>query len=462
MRYYEIYIPGAPAAFPPLPGSGAIWSSFINGHHNPEAQQIDFSIEETTFAPIPSPSSTLTIHGVSFEQIKQSASLNGLSIYIYGGMSAGLPIATAQAPQAGLIMQGVILKCWGNWIGTEMSIGMSFVAAGLAIGQDAAGQEGVVGGGGGSASPAPLNLNLTNTPLISRSFNGVGFRSLDQLALPTAVVSPGGGQVAGAISGLVSVGGKIIGNLPLINYGDGSSTMGGITSSLFGGGGGGLTLIKPLNLIHNMAPNEPLSAAIQKTLSTAFPSASINIKISPNLMLAYQDAGVYQNMEQYAHYIQQLSNSILGTNNYAGVQMTSYNNTINVWDATQPDTAGSINPWDLIGQPTWIDIIKINVKTVLRADIHVSQTFTLPAGTLIGMTSDAVIPMTPEQKTSLSFSGLFFVTKILHIGDFRNPDGASWCTNYEAIIFSEGVAGPSQSDWQPATPAAVAGQVSYG
>jgi hypothetical protein len=142
--------------------------------------------------------------------------------------------------------------------------------------------------------------------------------------------------------------------------------------------------------------------------------------------------------------------------------MTSYNNTINVWDATQPDTAGSINPWDLIGQPTWIDIIKINVKTVLRADIHVSQTFTLPAGTLIGMTSDAVIPMTPEQKTSLSFSGLFFVTKILHIGDFRNPDGASWCTNYEAIIFSEGVAGPSQSDWQPATPAAVAGQVSYG
>jgi hypothetical protein len=42
-------------------------------------------------------------------------------------------------------------------------------------------------------------------------------------------------------------------------------------------------------------------------------SAQLNIKISQGLKLAYQDAGMYQSMAQYAVYIKKLSHSILGT-----------------------------------------------------------------------------------------------------------------------------------------------------
>jgi hypothetical protein len=38
-----------------------------------------------------------------------------------------------------------------------------------------------------------------------------------------------------------------------------------------------------------------------------------------------------------------------------------------------------------------------------------------------------------DQRTHISLPGAYKVYKILHIGDFRNPDGASWSTNYELL-----------------------------
>jgi hypothetical protein len=60
---------------------------------------------------------------------------------------------------------------------------------------------------------------------------------------------------------------------------------------------------------------------------------------------------------------------------------------------------------------------------------------TLPP-TLVGVTSDAVIPggAASEQRSVTSFSGTFLVTRVLHLGDYRNPDGAGWSTNYEAVV----------------------------
>src|ERR1700747_1590095 len=115
MRYYRIIISGAPPAFPVVdPATGAQWSSIINGQHDPNAQQVEFQIEEwTPNGSATSENSELTIYGVSFDQIKQSADLVGKPITIYGGMSPGLPLATFQARNAGLLMQAKIIKCWG-------------------------------------------------------------------------------------------------------------------------------------------------------------------------------------------------------------------------------------------------------------------------------------------------------------------------------------------------------------
>jgi hypothetical protein len=436
VRYYSIVISGAPAAFPSIPGAsvaGAQWDSWVHGQNDPGAQQVEFQIEE--YRPnLPTENSTLTIYGVSFDQIKQSANLVGKPIAIYGGMKPGLPIATVQSAHAGLLMQGQIIKCWGNWIGTEMSLGMSFAPAGYTSAQSSGGGGGGggAGGGGGGGAGAGQSAQIIR-------FGRTGPRSLLRRSLPRGLVriSPAdttGSSTSPGATGTPSIPAFSLGTVAQLGpsaFGAATTNVGGVISSLFGGGGNGLQA--PINLIHNLLPNMPLSGAIQQTLSTAFPSAGTSISISSLLKLAYQDAGVYQNLEQYSKYLNKLAGSILGIKNYIGVQFSSYNNTIHVWDGTTPITQGQISVVDLIGQPTWIEFNKINIKTVLRADIHCGSYVTLPP-TLTGLTEGAIIAGAPEQKTVTSFNGVFVVWRVLYIGDFRNPDGAGWSANYEAIL----------------------------
>ncbi len=64
------------------------------------------------------------LHGVGLRMIGQSANLNGQRIVLSAGMGKGLPLATAaySGGQAGIIFQGQIWECWGNWQGTEQTL----------------------------------------------------------------------------------------------------------------------------------------------------------------------------------------------------------------------------------------------------------------------------------------------------------------------------------------------------
>jgi hypothetical protein len=145
---------------------------------------------------------------------------------------------------------------------------------------------------------------------------------------------------------------------------------------------------------------------------------------------------MYQSLEQYSGYINKLSQSILGTmdGKYPGIHMTSHSNTIDVWDGSQPVGNGDISYLELIGQPTWLNVNTISVKVVLRGGLYCGWYFTLPQ-TLVGFNgADAMLPMgAPDQRTHITLPGVYQITKVMHIGDFRNPDGASWSTNYEAM-----------------------------
>lgn len=454
MRYYAIQIAGAPSAFVPTP-DGYTWTSHPNGVFDPGAQQIEFQIEEYN-ASTPTENSTLTVHGVSFQQIKQQSDLNGLPISVWGGMMPGLPIATAQSVHRGLLVQGKINRAWGNWVGTEMSIGMQITPAGL-----------ISAPGGSIGGKNAEFLHRTGERAAPIRYARTGPRSLDRMTIPrgyatvsrrgpyitpkngislaaTAPISPAGtlGTIAGPTTG-----GTPFPTGVGSSFGAATSQLGGVVTSLFGGGGGpgGLSgLQAPINLIHNMQPNEWLGAAIDQTLSTALPMGISNIVISPALKLPYQDAGVYQNLQQYAGYIRNLSMNLLGfpeTTGYPGVNMTAYSNEMRIWDATSPIGSGTVSILDLIGQPTWIAPFKCHVKTVLRADLHCGDSITLPP-TLMNVSQGAIIPGgsggTPEQRTNDSFAGSFIITNVLYIGDFRNPDGVGWSANYEALVYGGG------------------------
>jgi hypothetical protein len=399
----------------------------VNSGNDPGAQQIELQVEEADPAPHPTPDSTITIHGVSWEQIRDSHLLVGLPVEVYGGMNkfVGLPLALMQARDSlpGLLMQGKIRKAWGNWIGTEMSVTLQFMPAGLTVG--GGGSSGGGGGGGGNGGGGGGGAG-------AQAFSRVGPRSLDR-----RVMSRGVGGIATPTVAVPNIaqtlGGTTIQNMATL-FASPSATIAGVATSGLGSGTGGFGLVQPMNLVHNMQPGQWLGSAIQETLHRAIPNANLNMAISPNLKLGNQDTGVYQNMEQYTHYIQKISNSILGDSSYLGVKFTSHDNTIDIWDGTIPLGNGVISYIDLVGQPTWITQNKISVKVVMRSDIHLGQTLSLPPGILVTLTEGSQIVGTDTQRSNLSIDGTFTVLKVMHIGDFRNPDGGGWTTNYEAII----------------------------
>jgi hypothetical protein len=430
MRYYDIQVGGA-SSF----GSG--WASHPGGGNvaDPGAQEVLLNLEvfragdDPNYSMTTSDNSTIEIKGVSWDQIKHSNQLVGKVCTVFGGMKPGLPLATVQSAHAGKLFTGLILKAWGNWVGTEMSIQLQLgavnqnAASGESADTTSPGQPAPTGNTGNSAAGQSLSMQKANSFRVNRS----GFRSLDRMPLARGrlgvSVTPhddggsvgGGGDGGGDLSGFPS-----------------SSTIGGIVNSFIGGGFPGLS--SPLNLIHNMMEKMPLASAISQTLSTAFPGMGTNINISSLLKLNYQDAGAYQNMAQYATYIMKLSRSIM-SGNYFGVHMASHNGVNYVSDLTVPGAPVVLTAFDFIGQPTWIDLVTVEIKVVMRADIKPFDTVTIPAGTLVNVTGEAILAFQSQQRTNVTLEAMSFnVVSIRHIGDFRNPDGNYWCTIIQAII----------------------------
>jgi hypothetical protein len=200
----------------------------------------------------------------------------------------------------------------------------------------------------------------------------------------------------------------------------------------------------PKNIVHNMAPNTPLSQAIKSTLSTAFPGKKINVNISDRLKLAYQDAGFYQSLGQYSSYMRQLSLDIINgpqkanqTNpqsNYKGISIVPDGDTINVSDDTKSSTNIKISYIDLVGQPTWIAHNTISIKVVNRADIKPTNHVTLPP-TLVTTTGAGAFTAANGGAGDVgtgagpvSFQGDFLISQVRHVGNFRQPSGDAWVT----------------------------------
>jgi hypothetical protein len=428
MRYYNIKIDGAPSVFPGVYDGGAQWGTTLNGVHDPNAQQIEFQIIAWD-AQATDENSVLTIHGVSWDQIKACNQLVGKQITINGGMSApGLPLAVFQSQRPKLLIQGKINKCWGNWIGNDTSIGMSFLPTGAftaSIGGNEPGAASAPGSGAEAGAlaggVAPVNVNRTGLRSIDRRGFATGRVSVDNRAFSPLGIDPS--------SLLQQIGGQFLSESDI---GPAISQLGNVISSFFGGGNIN-PLSAPLNIIHNMLPNVPLSSAIQETLSRVFPQANLNIAISSALKLAYQDAGIYQSIEQYVGYINNISQSILGHKAYQGIHLSTIDNTLDVWDGSSKIGDATIDYKDLVGQPTWIEFNVVSIKIVLRGGFRIGYDLTLPDTVVNFSGAGAFVPlMMSDQRSHISLPGTYKIKRILHIGDFRNPDGANWTTNLDA------------------------------
>lgn len=125
MRYYEIRIsPGQQSAnsFAPITFSTLTPAKTDNG----SALSVDLDIFQTWYHQ-PAQNGYIKIKGVDFKQLNQSANFNNARIKVSVGMSKGLPYA--KPSQAGLIIDGTILQCFGNWLGSEVSLDFVIGAA---------------------------------------------------------------------------------------------------------------------------------------------------------------------------------------------------------------------------------------------------------------------------------------------------------------------------------------------
>lgn len=113
-RYYRIEISGP---------TSAVFTNMVVGKPDPGAQLVEMDIVVTTFS-TPGPGAFVRVWGVSLQQIGQASDFNNATITVFGGMQAGLPLASAavQNNQQGVLVQGIIQQAFGNWLGTTQTL----------------------------------------------------------------------------------------------------------------------------------------------------------------------------------------------------------------------------------------------------------------------------------------------------------------------------------------------------
>ena len=319
MRYYEI-------ALSPK-GGGAptkVWTSYPNGANDPGALNVEIDVLSSYFG-IPSGdigSSTITIEGISLEDLQQAKNFAYQTITLKGGMKAGLPLAQPQ--QAGLLLQGQVWESFANWVGTEMNL--------------------------------------------------------------TFVIVPGDYSIS-----------------------------------------------RPGNIVLNWQKGQSLADALATTFSTAYPDYATTIAIGSQYVTDHQVLAYYPTLQALAKFVK----SVTKTPTFPGVDIGKLNgNTIVVSDGSQPSPPVQLEFIDFVGQPKWVGVEAMQFTTVMRHDIQVNSQVVMPKGLQdapgIVQTGAAAYPSQLHYKTS--FQGPFIVQSVRHIGNFRDPNGQSWISVFQAVV----------------------------
>lgn len=185
----------------------------------------------------------------------------------------------------------------------------------------------------------------------------------------------------------------------------------------------------PANIVLNWKKGQTLGQAVQTALQTAFQGFQISVNVRSNLVRQSDEVGYFHSVGELAQFVKQASKDIVKDATYAGVDVVLAGTQFTVYDGSK-QTGGSgkqIAFQDLIGQPTWIEAPLIQWKTAMRADIKVGDNVTLPPSQITN-TQQAQSSIVNQR---LNFQGGFTVALVRHVGNFRQPDAASWVTVFE-------------------------------
>lgn len=179
------------------------------------------------------------------------------------------------------------------------------------------------------------------------------------------------------------------------------------------------------NITINWTAGQKLADALKISFANAYPNIQPKINISDTLVLSHDEVGYYSSFTEMA----QTLSGITAAQGHP-VFMVYQGDTITVFDDTYSPNPIQLNFVDLVGQPTWISVNTMQLKVILRADISVGSKIKMPIGmgSVPGLVSTRADSLPSGLKYKTSFQGLFLVTELRQLGNFRTNDGASWVT----------------------------------
>lgn len=187
----------------------------------------------------------------------------------------------------------------------------------------------------------------------------------------------------------------------------------------------------PASIALNWQAQQPLSAAIKPCLQAAYPGYTINVSLNSNLTPAYANPHYCGSLVELAQWLLPVTQQMIG-GSYPGVSITVTGTTINVFDNTNPPPAKMIMFNDLIGQVTWIAPQTVQAACVMRGDLKVGDVVTMPSGQIATQAQSY-----SQFRQSSAIKGTFTIVKVHHVGNFRDPMGASWTTIIDAVTGSQ-------------------------
>lgn len=194
----------------------------------------------------------------------------------------------------------------------------------------------------------------------------------------------------------------------------------------------------PGNFTPNIPANTEIKHGIAQVLTQNYPGVKQIFNLQSGLVFSNVEAHVCSTLRQFSGYIQGLTKGFGGKATYPGVSIASQGGQFLIFDGTTNTTSVQIAFNDLVGQPTWIDANTMQIQTVMRGDIQISNNATLPTGLQDAPGIATTIPLITQSKYSSTFQGAFNVFQIRHVGNFRSPSGLDWVSIYNCSLITNG------------------------
>ena len=179
-----------------------------------------------------------------------------------------------------------------------------------------------------------------------------------------------------------------------------------------------------------------LTDAVKLALENAYKPTTVSGSFKAGLKQSEDAPEQNFNLLSLSRKVNAISRSIIKDPTYTGGLISVNDKGFYLTDNAITKTATkTIKFTDVIGNLTWLQIGTISAKVVMRGDLNVGDYISfekyIPINNIVNNYS--------QYRNNISFDGVFYISKLHHVGSSRSPDGNGWVTTIEAVANGQGL-----------------------